>query len=417
MSAPSLSLLGLQPGAVTNKDEERLRLKHLSQDRASRWTDTIQAQRTRRERARQDRLEALEAERQEIDRIEAEEAAERRRQQVEAANRMLFSNDDRVRALHSRLLLSEVLVERQRQMAHAAGIRALEVANEQEWLARQAIALKEAAAAEQRKLEEVKRRAMEQRDIQQQQLEDLKRRILAEREQRQLLGESIRAQALAEAKELQLKEEEMRAQARRAVEDTERANKVLQSFKQLERQREEQMDAAIQEYAKMQEVKAEDGKRREAERRAAREAQQKRLQDKMQATYLAALADQEARLARDVRLAEEKADTSAADKAAERQQEWEEIQRSRGQQLETRRRGEEEQRAADRAFADAWSMRLKELKQEERDEEQKALERNRRYANFLQHQVSRKQAKAQSALDLEFEEDLARQSTSDAPLH
>lgn len=58
-----------------------------------------------------------------------------------------------------------------------------------------------------------------------------------------------------------------------------------------------------------------------------REAQQKRLQDKMQAVYLAAVADQEARLARDVRLAEEKADTSAADKAAERQQEWEDIQR------------------------------------------------------------------------------------------
>lgn len=45
----------------------------------------------------------------------------------------------------------------------------------------------------------------------------------------------------------------------------------------------------------------------------------------------------------------------------------------------------------------------------QRDEQQKALERNRRYANFLQHQISRKQAKAQAATDQEFEEDLARQ--------
>ncbi len=66
----------------------------------------------------------------------------RRRQQVEAANRMLFSQNDRVQALHSRLLLSEILVERQRQIEHAAGIRALEVANEQDWLLRQAAALK-----------------------------------------------------------------------------------------------------------------------------------------------------------------------------------------------------------------------------------------------------------------------------------
>ena len=37
----------------------------------------------------------------------------------------------------------------------------------------------------------------------------------------------------------------MRAQARQAVEDTKRANAVLQSFKQLEREREAQMDEAI----------------------------------------------------------------------------------------------------------------------------------------------------------------------------
>ena len=47
----------------------------------------------------------------------------------------------------------------------------------------------------------------------------------------------------------------------------------------------------------------------------------------MQANYLAVTAEQEARLARDVRMAEEQADTSAADKAAERQREWEDIQR------------------------------------------------------------------------------------------
>ncbi len=45
----------------------------------------------------------------------------------------------------------------------------------------------------------------------------------------------------------------------------------------------------------------------------------------------------------------------------------------------------------------------------QREEAQKALERNRRYANFLQHQISRKQNKAQALVDQQFEEDLARQ--------
>ncbi len=45
--------------------------------------------------------------------------------------------------------------------------------------------------------------------------------------------------------DLSSQEEAMRARARKAMEDTKRANEVLQSFKQLEREREEQMDAAI----------------------------------------------------------------------------------------------------------------------------------------------------------------------------
>ena len=39
--------------------------------------------------------------------------------------------------------------------------------------------------------------------------------------------------------------------------------------------------------------------------------------------------------------------------------------RSRGEQLESRRKEEEDRKAAERAFADAWTLRLKELKQEE----------------------------------------------------
>lgn len=45
----------------------------------------------------------------------------------------------------------------------------------------------------------------------------------------------------------------------------------------------------------------------------------------------------------------------------------------------------------------------------QREEAEKTMERNRRYAAFLQHQMSRKEAKAQAAVDGEFEEDLARQ--------
>jgi hypothetical protein len=100
-------------GVLDSQSEERRRLKQLSDERAAKWPNTLQAQRARKERARMERMAAEEAERVEVrpshrqhgtedlqaidsacstspvlqaDRAEAEIRAEHRRIQIERAN-------------------------------------------------------------------------------------------------------------------------------------------------------------------------------------------------------------------------------------------------------------------------------------------------------------------------------------------
>jgi hypothetical protein len=52
-------------------------------------------------------------ERRRIDAIEDELNAEKRREALEAANKFLHDNQDQVKAFHSKMLLSDVLQERE----------------------------------------------------------------------------------------------------------------------------------------------------------------------------------------------------------------------------------------------------------------------------------------------------------------
>lgn len=55
---------------------------------------------------------------------------ESRRQQIERANKMLFDDTDKVKAFHSRLLMSDVMKEREAQVAYKAQLAVLHKAQD-----------------------------------------------------------------------------------------------------------------------------------------------------------------------------------------------------------------------------------------------------------------------------------------------
>ena len=77
-----------------------------------------------------------------IDEQDAEERAELRRKQIDSANKMLYDDTDRPKALHSKMLLSDFMHERIAQMDYAQQIKALKKQQDDAFLVQQAARLK-----------------------------------------------------------------------------------------------------------------------------------------------------------------------------------------------------------------------------------------------------------------------------------
>ena len=96
-------------GELTEKQQDKARLHALSNARKAKWPNTLEANRIKKENARQDKLDAEEALRKEIDAQEEALHVEKRRLAIERANKMLYDSTDRVKSLHSKLLLADVM--------------------------------------------------------------------------------------------------------------------------------------------------------------------------------------------------------------------------------------------------------------------------------------------------------------------
>ncbi|KAK9807780.1 hypothetical protein WJX72_008965 [[Myrmecia] bisecta] len=397
-----------QPEQDCIHTSDRKHLKELSDARAARWPNTLEAQRARKLRAHQDRLAAQEAERKAEDERDAALKAEMRRVQIESANKMLYDDTDKAKSFHSKLLLSDVMKEREAQIDYKHKIAALNQYRDEIFLKKMHVNLKEEEEKEKLKLDAIKQKALAQRDVQLSQLEDLKCRILADREQNRLEGLMIRQKAIEEAAELKRKEESVRERAKRANFETKKANEILQSFKQLDKQRERDVEAQIEAYAAKKAELAEERRRREGARADAKEARRQAMVDIMERIYMQFKNENDARLARDIKAAEDKADADAAERARIRREEWESIDRSRQNQLQRKKEATEEQKAEERAFARDWEARLAELKAEEAAEAAELLARNRQHVAFLQRQINQKHSRRSAQQIQEEQEDLAR---------
>ena len=134
------SRIGAAP--ASKKQMDRQRLKALSDSRKAKWPNTIEALRERKDLARKEKQDAEEKLRLEIDREEEALQAEKRRLAIERANKMLYDSTDRVKSLHSKLMLADVMEERERQQELKARMRARVVEDDERWYQRQQEAIR-----------------------------------------------------------------------------------------------------------------------------------------------------------------------------------------------------------------------------------------------------------------------------------
>mmetsp|Transcript_23816 Transcript_23816/g.28747 ORF Transcript_23816/g.28747 Transcript_23816/m.28747 type:complete len:467 (-) Transcript_23816:593-1993(-) len=385
----------VRPNPIESSQAEKERLKGLSDDRASKWPNTIEAQRARKERARKERLEQEERERCEVDRQEALLKAENRRQQIDRANKMLYDETDRVKAFHSRLLLSDVLQEREQQIEYRKELVDISKRQEDAFVKAQAQAIEIAEHAELEKLEEKRQRAYQQRDAQLEQLEVLKARIRTEREQDKEEGLMLKKKAEEEVIAMQEKAIERHQRLKYQNEEVEKANRALQKMKVIERERELDEERKIAEFAQKKEEMILERKLREEakirEKAVARDTMVKRMEDDL----LQRREESEKRLlaqVNDIDMKEE-----ALDQAAKEYRHLEKlaIDRSRQQQMQIKKAQKERSRADDLEMHEQMKIRNEMMKMEEEEQRVATFARNKKLQAAHVRQMDKKRLKSE----------------------
>ena len=343
----------VNPRKVTEGKREKLDLKKKSEERAAKWPNTIQAQRAKKEKLRRARLDVEEDERKKIDAIEAEIMAESRRLQIDRAKKKLYDNNDRVKALHSSLLLSEVLSEREAQIEYKKTIKVLRKVESDEWAKQQVKELEIKENEEERAILARRKATLEQKHKQLQQLEQVKAKITLEKKRDLEEGELLRKEAEEESIRQHEKELKVREVARKHTMETMKANDALQKYKMKELQREKAAERAQEAYANKKEAFQEERKRREVEKENEKQKARERMIAIMERELEVARMKNERNFELQHQEAVAKEDSIMAERAERRRKEKIAIDKSRKQQLAIRKAMKEQKYKDEQAFLDS----------------------------------------------------------------
>ncbi|KAJ1631036.1 hypothetical protein T492DRAFT_999303 [Pavlovales sp. CCMP2436] len=164
----SATLPGQGPASAREQRADSLRA--MSQARIAQWPNTLEAQRKKKEAVFAERLAAEEALKMAIDKEEETYKAEQRRLAIERANKMLYDQTDRVKALHTRMHMSEIQAVLDEQVAFKERVKERNRSREAMWVAQQKDMLRKMDAEEDARDEEEHARRMEERRLREEQV-------------------------------------------------------------------------------------------------------------------------------------------------------------------------------------------------------------------------------------------------------
>lgn len=400
----------LGPPAPSAKQKDRVRLHELSNSRKAQWPNTIEALRERKDRMRAEKSEVEEKLRVEIDKEEEALQAEKRRLTIERANKMLYDSTDRVKSLHSKLMLADVMEERERQIEVKQRLRLREVEAEERWYQKQQDAIRRMDAEEDlRDEEEMSKRATVGRVRSEQishQMSEQEQKIAELRRE----GEMMKEMALADAEAEQRQRLEEMDRERRARAEVVEANNYLLKKRAEDQELQEAEEARMLDYAASKERDLLERRDREEKRFRERQAWRQQLIDQQIAKLTDLNAASNSRLEKQAHEVQAKAQAAREKLDEQRKNELLVMHMSRQQQM----RWKKERKAQDTSDDVHYASELKKLNVQLREEEAMAIrdkfDRNKNRDAFLLHQMSEKtQSKEEEKLEEMFEAEATKQ--------
>lgn len=272
--------------ATTLNPQQKAKELHLkSQARAKTWGNTLEGSRRKKAEEKRQKLEIEELERQKVDAEEAKIQLDARRATIERANRILHEESDRMKTFQSKMMLCDVLAEREAQMALKDELKKLEQVREDRFLEMEKQNYRKMLERELKEKETKEELSKIAAKAQKEQLKEYKEKRFREVEDQMLEGELLRRKALEDLEMEKAGEGRRREQAITALRETQKANEYLKQIKAEDMLRQQREEEKIEEFAKRKEHMVMLRKQKEAEvfnaklaaRTAMIDAQAKRL--------------------------------------------------------------------------------------------------------------------------------------------
>ena len=189
------------------EEDERKRLdqeyKTISQAKMRQWPDSIEMAKKNKLESRKKVFFEKEMEKRKIDDEERKHQEMQKKIVIEKANKLLFEAQDPVKSFNSKMLLSDVLKERDYQKEILIRKKECEMEIERKWLELEKETIKENDQKEKIKKEEEEKKKKEQMKFIHQQFHDYKIKRIKEYQDNEIEGEMIKLaskQALEEEK-------------------------------------------------------------------------------------------------------------------------------------------------------------------------------------------------------------------------
>jgi hypothetical protein len=254
-----------QPGTVGDGGKNALELHEKSKRRASAWTNTLEGSRRKKHEDKKKLLELEELERQKVDQKEEQIAMEKRRNAIERAKKILYEESDRMKTFHSKMMLCDVLAEREAQVALKEELGKLENIREERYLEMEKASYRNMLERELREKDNLGKAAKMAAEMQKTQLKEATEKRLHQIEDDILEGEMLRQKAAEDLRGERLAEKKRRQQAVQALAETQKANAYLKQLRAEDELREQREEEKIREYALRKERVLELRKKREEE--------------------------------------------------------------------------------------------------------------------------------------------------------
>merc|ERR1711972_385428 len=246
------SSINMQPSQSAAKIKAQ-ELHQLSQARAKTWGNTLEGSRRKKAEERQKKLEMEEMGRQKVDAEEAKIQLDQRKATIDRANKLLHDESDRMKSFHSKMMLCDVLAEREAQTALKDELKKLEQVREDRFLEMEKQNYRKMLEREMKEKETKEELSKIAAKVQKEQLAEYKEKRFREIEDQMLEGELLRRKAIEDLEAEKQAERKRRDTAIRALAETQKANEYLKAIKAEDSLRQVREEEKIQEYAERKE--------------------------------------------------------------------------------------------------------------------------------------------------------------------